>query len=167
MPEPRDLLEEYVSAGKALQLATLGPDGAPVACNLWFAYGFSPDRLYFISRPAREHCANIRRDPRVAGAVLAIELVDPGQPVRGVSFTGQARELPTTGIDAQIAVYAGRWPSTSQAIDPQRLAGGEAHHRVYEIAVEGWVLYDEVNFRGQPRQAIAAQPENLSSAAPS
>jgi hypothetical protein len=33
--QPRDLLEENVAAGKALQLATLDPDGAPVVCHLW------------------------------------------------------------------------------------------------------------------------------------
>lgn len=156
MPQPRELLEEYVATGKAMQLATLRPDGAPIVCNLWFAYQFHPDRLWFISRPAREHCANLRRDPRVSGAILAIELSNPSQPVRGASFTGHGVELSTTGIDEQIAAYAGRWPSTANAIDPQRLATGEAHHRVYEITVEGWVLYDEENFRQQPRQEVPA-----------
>jgi uncharacterized protein YhbP (UPF0306 family) len=156
MPEPRDLMEAYVASGKAMQLATLRPDGAPTVCNLWYAYQFHPDRLWFISRPAREHCANLRADPRVAGAILAIELSNPGQPVRGVSFTGQAAQLPSTGIDHQIAAYAGRWPTTSNAIDPQRLASGDAHHLVYEITVESWVLYDEQNFRRQPRQPVVA-----------
>jgi uncharacterized protein YhbP (UPF0306 family) len=156
MAEPRDLLEEYVAAGKALQLATLRGDGAPVVCNLWYAYGFAPDRFWFISRPGREHCANLRADARVAGAILAIELDEVGQAVRGVSLTGRAVELPTTGIDEQIAAYAGRWPRAAQAIDPQRLAAGQTHHRVYEIAVDEWVLYDEENFRGQPRQPVPA-----------
>ncbi len=156
MAEPRKVLEDYVAAGKAMQLATLSPDGSPAVCNLWFAYQFSPDKLWFISRPAREHCDNLRRDPRVAGAILAIELTNPGQPVCGVSFSGHAAQLPVTGIDDQIAAYAGRWPSTSRAIEPQRLASGEAHHLVYEITVEEWVLYDEQNFREQPRQLVKA-----------
>jgi uncharacterized protein YhbP (UPF0306 family) len=155
MPEPRDLLEEYVATGKAMQLATLRPDGSPTVCNLWYAYQLNPDRLWFISRPTREHCDNLRKDPRVAGAILAIELSNPGEPVRGISFTGRATQLPTTGIDRQIAAYAGRWPSTSQAIDPQRLASGEAHHLIYEVVIDGWVLYDEVNFK-PPRQPVAA-----------
>jgi uncharacterized protein YhbP (UPF0306 family) len=156
MAETRDLLEEYLLTGKAMQLATLRGDGAPVVCNLWYASAFRPDRLYFISRPAREHCANIRTDPRVAGAILAIELDEVGQAVRGVSFTGAARELPTTGIDEQIQVYAGRWPTAATAIEPARLAAGETHHRVYQIEVTEWVLYDEEHFRGQPRQPVAA-----------
>jgi uncharacterized protein YhbP (UPF0306 family) len=156
MSDARSLLEEYVHLGKAMQLATLGAGGAPVVCNLWFAFSFSPDRLWFISRPNRAHCANIRTDARVAGAILAIELDSVGQAVRGVSFTGRAVELPTTGIDAPIAVYAKRWPAAAAAIDPARIANGEAHHRVYEIAIDEWVLYDEANFRGQPRQPVLA-----------
>jgi hypothetical protein len=128
-----------------------------VVCNLWFAYGFAPDRLWFISRPGREHCVNLRERPRVAGAVLAIALDEVGQAVRGVSFTGQGTELPTTGIDEQIAAYAGRWPTAAAAIDPARMAAGETHHRVYEIAVDGWVLYDELNFRRDPRQVVSVK----------
>jgi len=154
MAETRDLLEEYIATGKAMQLATLRDDGAPIVCNLWYASAFRPDRLYFISRPVREHCVNIRTDPRVAGAILAIELDEVGQAVRGVSFTGAARELPTTGIEEQIQVYAGRWPTAAKAIDPARLAAGETHHRVYQIEVTDWVLYDEEHFRGQPRQPV-------------
>jgi uncharacterized protein YhbP (UPF0306 family) len=151
----RALLVTEVQAGKAMQLATLGPDGAPVVCNLWFASSFEPDRLYFISRPSRAHCENVRRDPRVGGAVLAIQLDDPGSTAaRGVQFTGRAVELPTTGIGEQIAIYARRWPATANAIDPVRLERGETHHRVYEIAVTDWVLYDEANFGRDPRQPV-------------
>ncbi|MGC9667547.1 pyridoxamine 5'-phosphate oxidase family protein [Planosporangium sp. 12N6] len=162
MGRPRDLLEEYVAAGKVMQLATVDDRGAPVVCNLWYAFEFAPDRLWFISRPARQHCANLRADRRVAGAILAIELDEVGQAVRGVSFTGTARELPTTGIDDQIRVYAGRWPRAAGAIDPARLAEGVTHHRVYEIEVTDWVLYDEQNFGGQPRQEVAALREPVS-----
>jgi uncharacterized protein YhbP (UPF0306 family) len=156
MSDARSLLEDYVQAGKAMQLATLAPDGSPAVCNLWFAATLAPDRLYFISRPGRAHCANIRADARVGGAILAIELDAVGQAVRGVSFTGQAVQLPTTGIEKPIAVYAGRWPAAANAIDPARVASGEAHHRVYEIRVDSWVLYDEENFGREPRQGVAA-----------
>ena len=156
MADARDLLEDYVRSGKVMQLSTLDDEGAPYVNNLWFASSLRPDRLYFISRPARLHCANIRSRPRVAGAILTIALENPKQPVRGVTFTGTAVELPTTNIDAQIAIYAGRWPETAAAIDPARLASGEAHHRLYEITVRSWILYDEENFRADPRQPVAA-----------
>lgn len=156
MSDARSLLEEYVGRGKVMQLATLTGDGSPVVCNLFFAATLTPDRLYFISRPTRDHCANIRADARVAGAILAIDVEGVGQAVRGVTFTATAVELPTTGIDAKARVYADRWPAASNAIDPARLASGAAHHRVYELMVAGWVLYDEENFAGQPRQPVRA-----------
>jgi hypothetical protein len=92
----------------------------------------------------------------VAGAVLAIQPDRLGQPVRGVTFTGDATELPTTGVDGPVGTYLTRWPEADAAIDPQRLAQGLTHHRIYEIAVDGWVLYDEVNFRADPRQPVDA-----------
>ncbi|GAA1816705.1 hypothetical protein GCM10009682_42020 [Luedemannella flava] len=153
-PNARTVLEEQVTTGKVMQLATLDDDGSPYVCNVWFASAFTPDRLWFISRPTRFHCANIRNDERVAGAILAIELDALGQPVQGVSFKGTARELPTTGINDQIHRYVTRWPKAGNAIDPARLASGEAHHRVYEIAVTDWVLYDEANFGRTPRQEV-------------
>ena len=152
--DARELLEDYVRSGKAMQLASLDPYGAPYVNNLWFAATLQPDRLYFISRPNRLHCVNIRSRARVGGAILAITLENPKQPVRGVTFTGTAVELPTTGIDDKIDVYANRWPEVAAAIDPARMASGEAHHRLYEITVATWILYDEENFKGAPRQPL-------------
>jgi uncharacterized protein YhbP (UPF0306 family) len=152
----RELLESYVQVGKVTQLATLDEQGDPYVNNLWFASSFSPDRLYFISRPTRVHCENIRHRGRVAGGVLAIELHGLGQAVRGVTFTGHAVELATSGIDAQIQVYVDRWPEAAKAIDPVRMANGETHHRLYEIYVDSWILYDEENFRADPRQPVDA-----------
>lgn len=156
MGDQRELLESYVATGKVLQLATLTGTGAPVVCNLWFASGFAPDRLWFISRPTREHCVNLRADPRVAGAVLAIELDELGQAVRGVSFTARATELPTTGVDGPIEAYVGRWPRAAKAIDPARLAAGETHHRIYQLDVDNWTLYDEEHYPRDPRQPVDA-----------
>ncbi|HEY2795682.1 MAG TPA: pyridoxamine 5'-phosphate oxidase family protein [Micromonosporaceae bacterium] len=157
MADLREMLTAYVGEGKVMQLSTLDGDGSPYVSNLWFASAFDPDRLYFISRPARAHCDNIRLRARVAGAVLAIKLEGLGQAVRGVTFTGTAVELPTENINDQISVYVQRWPSAERAIDPRRLAAGETHHRLYEIRVSGWVLYDEENFRADPRQPVEAR----------
>ena len=156
-PNARTILEQQVTAGKVVQLATLDGDGSPYVCNVWFASAFTPDRLWFISRPNRLHCANIRADARVAGAIVAIELDALGQPVQGVAFKGTARELPNTGINEQTQHYVPRGPKAANAIDPQRLANGEAHHRVYEISVASWVLYDEANFGKDPRQEVAVR----------
>ena len=157
MADLRELLTTYVGAGKAMQLATLDDDGGPYLSHLWFASRFEPDRLYFISRPNRNHCQYLRERPRVGGAILAIQLDGLGQAVRGVTFRGTAAELPTVDVDAAIATYVARWPAAANAIDPVRLAAGETHHRIYEISVDQWLLYDEEQFRSDPRQPVGAR----------
>jgi Pyridoxamine 5'-phosphate oxidase len=156
MPTSRELLEQYVKSGKLMQLATLREDGSPVVCNVWYDAQFAPDLLRFISRHDRNHSANIRKDARVAGSIIAIHLEALGQPVTGVTFTGIARELGTVGVEPEIVAFVKRWPAATDAIDPGRLARGETPTRIYEVAVEKWVLFDEVNFPGQPRQVIQA-----------
>jgi hypothetical protein len=110
MPSERAFLEQYVQAGKLMQLASLSGDGSPAVCNVWYDAHFAPDVLRFISRHDRQHSHNVRVDGRVAGGIIVIPLVGLGQTVRGVTFTGSARELPTYGIDEEIAAFVTRWP---------------------------------------------------------
>ncbi len=156
MSTARELLEQYVETGKLMQLATLQADGSPAVCNVWYDVHFKPDLLRFISRHDRNHSANIRNDPRVAGSIIAIDLDALGQAVRGVTFTGAARELDTTGVDAEIDAFTRRWPASAAAIEPGKLARGDTPTRIYEVVVDEWVLFDEVNFPEQPRQVIEA-----------
>jgi hypothetical protein len=158
MPTSRELLEQYVKSGKLMQLATLCADGSPMVCNVWYDAHFAPDLLRFISRHDRNHSANIRRDARVAGSIVAIHLEALGQPVTGVAFTGIARELGTVGVESEVEAFVKRWPAATEAIEPGRLERGERPTRLYEVAVEEWVLFDEVNFPAQPRQVVQATP---------
>ncbi|MGH3931932.1 MAG: pyridoxamine 5'-phosphate oxidase family protein [Pseudonocardiaceae bacterium] len=156
MPNERALLEDYVRAGKLVQLASLNSDGSPMVCNVWYDAHFAPDVLRFISRYDRQHSQNVRIDGRVAGSIIAIPLEGLGQTVCGVTFTGVARELPTCGIDAEVAAFVARWPRAEAAVHPGKLARGETPTRLYEVAVTEWVLFDEANFPEQPRRVIQA-----------
>ncbi len=152
----RELLEQYVSSGKLMQLATLASDGNPTLCHVWYRVDFSPDNLYFISRDDRQHSINIRSHPAIAGGIVTVSLDQLGQPVRGVTFSGQARELPTEGIDQQIAAFIERWPLAADAIDATRLERRETSVRLYEISIDSWVLFDEHNFPAEPRRQVPA-----------
>ncbi len=156
MANERALLEQYVQAGKLMQLASLNSDGSPAVCNVWYDVHFVPDVLRFISRYDRQHSQNIRIDGRVAGGIIAIPLDELGQIVRGVTFTGSARELPTCGIDGEVAAFVARWPRAEAALNPDKLACGEIATRLYEVLIAEWVLFDEENFPEQPRQVIKA-----------
>lgn len=156
MPTARELLEQYVKTGKLMQLATLRANGSPAMCNVWYDARFAPDVLRFISRYDRNHSADIRNDARVAGSIVAIHLEALGQQIRGVTFTGTARELNTAGVDSEIQAFVKRWPASIDVIEPGKLARGETPTRLYEVAVDEWVLFDEANFPEQPRQVIRA-----------
>lgn len=154
MAEARVLLEEYVRGGKLMQLATLGDDGAPRVCSVWYDAHFAPDVLRWISRQDRVHSFNARSDSRVAGAIVAIPLKDLGQTVRGVSFAGHARELSTVGIDRQVAAFVARWPAASGVLGSAEFAAGRSPMRLYEVRVAEWVLFDEENLPDDPRRVI-------------
>ena len=154
IPTPREFLKEYVESGKLMQLATLRSDGSPELCNVWYDPHFGPDLLRFISRHDRNHSVNICTDGRVAGSIIAIHLEALGQKVRGVTFTGAGRELPLVGIGDAIDSFVSRWPASTVVIDAERLTNGDIPTRMYEVIIDEWVLFDEVNFPEQPRQTI-------------
>jgi hypothetical protein len=156
MENERALLEHYVQAGKLMQLASLNGDGSPVVCNVWYDAHFVPDVLRFISRYDRRHSQNIRIDGRVAGSIIAVPLEGLGQAVRGLTFTGVARELPTWGVEGEVAAFVARWPRAEAILNPEKLARGEIPTRLYEVAVAEWVLFDEANFPDRPRRVIEA-----------
>ncbi|MDF5756123.1 pyridoxamine 5'-phosphate oxidase family protein [Spongiactinospora sp. TRM90649] len=154
MTTPRALLEEYVSGGKVMQLATL-TGGMPRVCTVWYQAAFRPDRLRWISRHDREHSRAIATDPNVAGVIVTIPLDTLGQNVRGVSFTGLARELPVVGADAEVHAFTERWPAAAAALD----AMPTGPTRLYEVVVEAWVVFDEEHFPppANPRQPVPAE----------
>ncbi|MEV4098140.1 pyridoxamine 5'-phosphate oxidase family protein [Streptosporangium saharense] len=157
MTTARVLLQEYVASGSLMQVATLTDEGDPQVCSVWYDPHFAPDVLRWISRHDRAHSQAITKDTRVAGAIVAIPLDGLGQTVRGVSFTGQARQLPTEGIDREITDFVTRWPAAAGALDREKLAAGHTPTRLYEVAVTEWVLFDEENFPDQPRKVITCE----------
>lgn len=73
----KDLLE----AKGFLQLASLGPDGAPQVHPVW--YDWDGNHLLVSSTQPRQKTKNVRDDGRVAGAIL-----DPENPYRYVEVRG-------------------------------------------------------------------------------
>jgi uncharacterized protein YhbP (UPF0306 family) len=153
----RQILEEYVTSGTLMQVASLSDDGHPSMCNVWYHVAFRPDRLYFISRHDRVHSGNIKNDERVAGSIVAIPLTGLGQTVRGVTFIGNAYEL-NAEARSELDSFLKRWPNAQKAISSDRVARDETFSRLYEIRVSAWVLFDEENFPEAPRQSVSAMP---------
>jgi hypothetical protein len=166
--DPRRLLVAGVGAATLMQVATIGADGFPAICQVWFQPRFDPDRLRFLSREDREHTINLRRDPRVAASIALEVPAGLGDRVRGVSLSGLAQEIPEAELPAATEAFIDRWPRAAAALRPKPRPspsgpvprpGGPAltpRSRLYEITVVHWVLFDEVNFPAQPRLLVPA-----------
>jgi len=79
-------IEEFLAGDMKVQVATIGPDGAPHLTTLF--YVLDEGRIAFWTYGASQKVKNLRRDPRISC------LVEDGEDyfeLRGVSIRGQAR----------------------------------------------------------------------------
>jgi PPOX class probable F420-dependent enzyme len=86
--EPK--VQEYLGTKEVVLLATVQPDGAPLAMPMWFLH--DPDAITMISVDGLAKVRNIRRDPRVC---VVAESGTRGD-IRGVSVRGWAELLGDT-----------------------------------------------------------------------
>jgi PPOX class probable F420-dependent enzyme len=78
------------------------PDGSPQTTPVWV--DFHDDEIWVNSAVGRQKDKNVRRDPRVAIAVI-----DPDNPYRYVEVRGRVREVTRDGADAHIDAMARKY----------------------------------------------------------
>jgi len=106
----RDLFSKRAFAS----LATLMPDGRPQVTPVWC--DIEGDHVIFNSAKGRQKDRNVRRDPRVAMAI-----VDPDNPYRYLEIRGRVVEITEQGADAHIDKMAKKY--LGQDKYPYRQAG--------------------------------------------
>src|ERR1700690_3674891 len=94
----RDLFSKRAFAS----LATLMPDGRPQVTPVWC--DLEGDHVLFNSAKGRQKDRNVRRDPRVAMAI-----VDPDNPYRYLEIRGRVVEITEQGADAYIDKLAKKY----------------------------------------------------------
>jgi len=87
----RDLFQKKAFAA----FTTLMPDGSPQTTPVWVDY--ENGQIWVNSAVGRLKDRNVRRDPRVALAVI-----DPDNPYRYVEVRGRVREITQSGADEHI-----------------------------------------------------------------
>jgi PPOX class probable F420-dependent enzyme len=104
---------DFLAAGRTLQVATIGPDGAPHLVPMWYAP--LDGRLAFWTYAKSQKAVNLRRDPRITCLVEAGERYEE---LRGVLIRGRAEVVE----DAQVVQRVGeliyerhRGPLTDEA----------------------------------------------------
>jgi PPOX class probable F420-dependent enzyme len=86
LTEPR--IQQLLGARDVVVLATVQPDGAPLAMPMWFLHDAAT--LTMISVAGTQKVKNLRRDPRVC---VVAEGGSGGGDVRGVAVHGRAEFL--------------------------------------------------------------------------
>ena len=94
----RDLFSKRAFAN----LGTLMPDGRPQVTPVWVDYDGS--HVVFNSAKGRQKDRNVRRDPRVALAI-----VDPDNPYRYLEIRGRVVEITEEGADEHIDKMAKKY----------------------------------------------------------
>ena len=94
----RDLFSKRAFAS----LATLMPNGSPQVTPVWC--DLEGDHVLFNSAKGRQKDRNVRRDPRVAMAI-----VDPENPYRYLEIRGRVVEITEQGADAHIDKMAKKY----------------------------------------------------------
>src|SRR6201998_942847 len=94
----RDLFQKRAFAS----LATLMPDGRPQVTPVWC--DFDGEHVLFNSAKGRQKDRNVRRDPRVAVAII-----DPDNPYRYLEVRGKGIEITEQGADAHIDKLAKKY----------------------------------------------------------
>lgn len=94
----RDLFNKKAFAS----LTTLMPDGSPQTTPVWV--DVDGDYVIFNSAKGRQKDRNVRRDPRVAMAII-----DPDNPYRYLEIRGKVAEITEQGADAHIDKMAKKY----------------------------------------------------------
>ena len=94
----RDLFSRRAFAA----LTTLMPDGSPQTTPVWV--DTDGEYVIFNSAKGRQKDRNVRRDPRVALAI-----VDPDNPYRYLEVRGKVAEITEQGADAHIDKMAKKY----------------------------------------------------------
>ena len=94
----RDLFNKRAFAS----LGTLMPDGRPQVTPVWV--DLDGDQVVINSAKGRQKDRNLRRDPRVALAII-----DPDNPYRYLEIRGRVSEITEDGADAHIDKMAKKY----------------------------------------------------------
>jgi uncharacterized protein YhbP (UPF0306 family) len=143
---PKDILKEFLTVNKVMQLATVGKNG-PWICTLYFVID-DQNNIYWTSARNRQHSREILDNSKVAATVVH----DPVHK-RAVQITGEAHEVPLSDVERINKLYADKFgdkPSRLQEVIANRPDG-----RAYWVLKPQTIsLWDEVVFPDKPKRQV-------------
>ena len=140
----RELLKEYFTENKLMQLATLGEDGNPWLCNVYFVTDEN-NNIYWTSARMRQHSREIHNNPNVA-----VTIVHDPENKQALQITGQASEVTLEDAERVDDLYSRKFGQKDRLTEIKAdLPEGRAY---WVIKPERIFFWDEVNFPDSPKQ---------------
>lgn len=128
-----------------MQVAT-SMGNQPWVCSVYFVAD-KDHNLYWLSFPSRRHSQEIEKNQNVAVA-LAVKL---DKPVVGLQAEGRAQVVNDKEVIKQIMKkYVAKYGAGKDFYD--NFVAGKNQHVLYKFTPKQYVLFDELNFVGDPRQ---------------
>lgn len=144
------LLKKYLQQQYMMQLATVAGT-QPWCCTVYYVTD-SSYAVYWASLPTRRHSQELKSHNQVA-ATIPVKFIN-GEKVIGIQLQGMAEEVPLSPSIKPIAeTYATKFHRDAQWVDD--FTAGKTAHKLYKLTPSLFVLFDEVNFPGEPRQELS------------
>lgn len=142
-----ELLQRYFSENKLMQLATIGDDGAPWLCNVYFVTDEDNNIYWTSARGKRRHSQEITENPKVA-----VTIVHDDVNKQALQITGQAYEVSLDDAARVDRLYSDKYGDKDRLVEVMAdLPEGRAYWVVKPDEIFFW---DEVNFPDAPKQQV-------------
>ncbi|HMB34071.1 MAG TPA: pyridoxamine 5'-phosphate oxidase family protein [Methylomirabilota bacterium] len=129
-------VQRFLSTKEIVLLATVQPDGAPLAMPMWFVH--DPATLAMLSEAGTQKVRNLRRDGRVC---VVGEASGGGQEIRGVTVMGRATFL-DDGAERRALVdrFHAKYPDLSKFWGGRAMPPNRVMFRITPERVKSWGL---------------------------
>ena len=129
-------IQRFLDTKEIVVLATVQPDGAPLAMAMWFLH--DPTALTMISQAGLSKVRNLRHDPRVS---VVAEAGGGAADIRGVAVQGRAEFL-DDGAERRALVdrFHRKYPSLQQLWGGKAMPPDRVMFRIVPARARTWGL---------------------------
>ena len=113
MPAIPEAYHDLFEKATVAHVTTMLPDGRPHTTPVWIDYDPDGDRLLVNTERHRRKAKNVAEDPTVS-----VSMVDPDNPYRFLSVTGEVDEVTTEGAREHIDELAMRYMGEDEYPNP-------------------------------------------------
>jgi PPOX class probable F420-dependent enzyme len=129
-------IQRFLASKDVVVLATVQPDGAPLAMPMWFLH--DPVALTMISVDSTQKVRNLRRDPRVC---VVAEAVAASGEIRGVTVIGRVEFLEDGPERRALADrFHAKYPGLAKLWGGRTMPANRVMFRIAPARVRSWGL---------------------------